>query len=63
MGDIDGHVDKVVVHAGRTNRLSVARKAMPNLAEAGQLFHIGMDQLATHLVFVVLDLRFRLQVA
>jgi len=48
-GVVDGHVDPVVTDACRTPLLAVASDAVPNLAEAGQLFDVDVDQVSWRL--------------
>jgi hypothetical protein len=56
-GVVDGHVDTVVADASRAALLAVADDAMTDLAKAGKLFDIDMDQVSGMVPLVAQDRR------
>jgi hypothetical protein len=56
-GVVDGHVDTVVADASRAALLAVAGDAMTDLAKAGKLFDIDMDQVSGMVPLVAQDRR------
>ncbi len=62
-GVIDGHVDPVVSDASRAALLPVVCDAVTNLAEAGQLLDVDVNQIAGPLPFVALNRRLWIKVS
>ena len=62
-GVVDGHVDPVVSDASRAALLPIVCDAVTNLAEAGQLLDVDVNQIAASLSFVALNRRFWIKVS
>jgi hypothetical protein len=60
-GVVDGHVDTVVADASRAALLAAAGDAMTDLAKAGKLFDINVDQVTRPLPLVAVDWWFGVQ--
>jgi hypothetical protein len=61
-GVVDRHMDAVLADPGRAALLSVAGDAVADLAKAGQLFDVDMDQVSRMFPLVALDWRFGLEI-
>jgi len=62
-GFIDGDVDPVVGEDCATALLPVPCDAVPHLAEPGEFFDVGVNQVAWYLAFITLHYRLALQVS
>ena len=62
-GVVDGHVDQVASDASRAPLLPIACDAVSNLAEAGQLIDVDVNQFAGPFPFVALHRRLWIKVS
>ena len=63
VGVINGDVDTVVADASRAALLAVAGDAVADLAKAGELFDVDMDQVSRMLPLVALHWRFGFEIS